>query len=75
MAVDCDPAALATAAKCYCYQDERQVDSILIYLLAQIAGNTATPSALAAAAKCYCFSDRPSRDAVITYLLCQIAAA
>ena len=44
----------------------------MIYLLAQIAGSTATPAELARAAACYCFPDQQSREAVIAYLLCQI---
>lgn len=61
-----------TAAKCYCFTPQ-QADAVIIYLLAQIAGNTSTPAQLAEAAKCYCFGNTPSRDAVMLYLLCAIA--
>ncbi len=71
-AINCDPAALSVAAKCYCYSDQRQSDSVLIYLLAQLASDTSTPAELAAKAKCYCF-DPKTAEAVKTYLLCQIA--
>lgn len=73
--INCDPAALARAAACFCYSDKKVEDAIMIYLLAQIAGDTSTPSALAQEAKCFCFADQTMRDAVITYLLCQIANA
>lgn len=69
-AISCDPATLARAAACYCF-NERQSREVITYLLAQIAGDTSTPAELAAKAKCYCF-DQKTADAVITYLLCQI---
>lgn len=47
----------------------------MIYLLAQIAGDTSTPAQLASKAKCYCFSDRKVAESVITMLLCNIANA
>jgi hypothetical protein len=74
MAITCDPAALASASACYCY-DKRTANAVLIYLLAQIAGNTMAPDALARAARCYCIGDAKSRDAVLFYLLCQAANA
>lgn len=74
MAITCDPAALASASACYCY-DKRTANAVLIYLLAQVAGNTMAPDALARAARCYCIGDAKSRDAVLFYLLCQAANA
>lgn len=71
MPLICEPNTLAEAASCYCLP-ERVQDSILIYLLAQIAGGETDPAALARLAKCYCFDKRTS-EAVKTYLLCQIA--
>lgn len=70
-AIDCNPAAIAAASKCFCLP-EKEANAAIVYLLAQIAGDTSTPSELAAKAKCYCFNKRTS-EAVITYLLCQIA--
>jgi hypothetical protein len=75
MAVSCDPSDLARASACYCFPRKQDSDAILIYLLAQIAENTATPAELAKAAACYCFPDQKSRDAVIAYLLCSIASS
>lgn len=73
--ISCTPSDLAQASKCFCFGDQRQIDSVIIYLLAQIAENTDTPSVLAKKAACYCFSDTRSRDAVMLYLLCAIADA
>lgn len=73
--ISCDPNDLAQSAKCFCFGDQRQIDSIIIYLLAQIAENTDSPSVLAKNAACYCFSDTKSREAVMLYLLCAIADA
>lgn len=75
MAVSCVPADLAAAAKCFCIEDKTVQASVMIYLLAQIAGNTMTPAQLVDAAKCYCIPDSTSRDAVMIYLLCQAATA
>lgn len=68
--INCDPATLAAAAKCYCL-NEKQSREVVIYLLAQIAGDTSTPAELAGKASCYCF-DQQTADAVITYLLCAV---
>lgn len=73
MPISCDPSALAKAAACYCYGDHKVEDSIIIYLLAQIAGDTSTPDELARKAACLCIEDKQSREAVMLYLLCQIA--
>lgn len=75
MSVSCDINDLANASKCYCYSDQKQVDAIIIYLLAQIAETTLTPAELAKQAACYCYPDTRSRDAVMLYLLCAIADA
>jgi hypothetical protein len=71
-AINCDPAAIAAASKCFCFP-EKEANAIIAYLLAQIAGDTSTPAELARKARCFCFGDDKSRDAVIAYLLCQIA--
>lgn len=73
--LDCAPAPLARASACYCYGDQKVADSVIIYLLAQIAGDTSTPAELAAKAKCYCFSDKQLADAVKLFLLCEAATA
>lgn len=75
MPISCEPNDLAVASKCFCFSDDKQVDAVLIYLLAQIAGDTSTPSQLAAKAACYCFEDERARNAVMLYLLCAIADA
>lgn len=75
MPIACEPNDLANAAKCLCFSDQRQIDSVMIYLLAQIAGNTDTPAQLAQKAACYCYGDARSIEAVKLYLLCAIADA
>lgn len=70
MAVSCTPNALSKASACYCFGDKKVEASVMIYLLAQIAGDASTPAALAKKAACYCF-DPKTRDAVMLYLLCQ----
>ena len=69
--MNCDPTTLAEAAQCFCYTDP-QFRGVMVYLLAQKAGNSMTPAQLAQQAACYCYDDRTSR-AVITYLLCLLA--
>lgn len=73
--VSCEPADLAQASKCFCFADQKQVDAVIIYLLAQIAQDTSTPAQLAQKAKCFCYPDTRARDAVMLYLLCAIADA
>lgn len=75
MAISCETADLTSASKCFCFGDQRMADSVVIYLLAQIAEDTSTPSELAKKAACYCYPDQRSRDAVMLYLLCSIAEA
>lgn len=71
--IDCsDPGALAEAAKCYCFANEKQATAIIIFLLWTIAESELTPEQLAQEAKCFCFADKRMADAVIAYLLCQI---
>lgn len=72
VAINCDPAALAKAAACYCSTEQQQLADI-VYLLKQIAGNTMTPAQLAQASACFC-SDKKTQYANITYLLCQISS-
>lgn len=74
MAINCDPATLARASACYCY-DQKVSDAVMIYLLAAIAGDTSTPKELAEKAKCYCFGDRQVAEAVKALLLCEAATA
>lgn len=73
MPVSCEPSDLATASKCFCFSDQKQIDGIIIYLLSQIAGDTSTPAQLAQKSACFCYADQRSRDAVMLYLLCAIA--
>lgn len=73
--ISCVPSDLAQSSKCFCYADQKQVDAVIIYLLATIAGDTSTPSELASKAKCFCYPDTRARDAVMLYLLCNIASS
>lgn len=75
MPISCDTNDLLQASKCYCFSNQTQIDSVIIYLLSQIAESTATPSELATSAACYCFPDKNTRESVMLYLLCQIADA
>lgn len=75
MAVSCVPADLAAASKCFCFNDKNVEMGVVIYLLAQIAGNTMTPAQLADVSKCFCFPDTRTQSAVELYLLCQIVNA
>lgn len=75
MPISCEPVDLAVASKCYCYGDKKLSEAVMIYLLAQIAGDSSTPAQLAAKAKCYCYGDRKTAESVITFLLCQLANA
>lgn len=72
--ISCNPSDVARASACYCF-NEQVSREVMIYLLAQIAGDTSTPAQLASKAKCYCFSDRKVAESVITMLLCNIANA
>ena len=73
MAVNCDPSKLAKLSACYCFEPKIS-NSVMIYLLANKAGDTSTPAQLAAKAKCYCFEPKVA-EAVKTMLLCNIATA
>jgi len=66
-----DPAALARASACYCF-NPKQSDAVTIYLLNRISGLNLDPDDLARNAKCFCF-DRKTAAAVKNYLLCNIA--
>lgn len=75
MAISCNTNDLAEASKCFCYNDQKQIDGIIIYLLKTIAEDASTPAELARKAACFCYPDTRSRDAVMLYLLCAIADA
>jgi hypothetical protein len=72
--IDCDPTALATASRCYCYQP-KIADAVIIYLLTQLAQDTSTPAELTAKAECYCFENEKVREGILTYLLCAVINA
>lgn len=74
-AISCDASDLAKASACYCYGNQKVEQSVMIYLLAEIAGDTSTPKELAEKAKCFCYGDQKVADSVVAYLLCQIANA
>ena len=71
--IDCDPAAIAEAAKCFCLP-EPAARAATLYLLNQISGLNLTPAQLAENSKCFCLNEKASRGAEL-YLLCQIANA
>ena len=72
-ALNCDPAAIAAASKCYCLP-EKEHRGAVVYLLNQISGLNLTPAQLAAASKCFCMNEKSS-DAAILYLVCNISNA
>lgn len=71
--INCDPAALALAAKCYCSPENVQ-RAEMIWLMMQIAGLNLTPSELAERSKCFCMDEQSSRAAML-YLTCAAAQA
>ena len=75
MPIDTTPRGIAAASACFVCQPEDTQRAEMIYLLAQLAGNTMTPAQLAAASKCYCYSDRRVAESVMVYLLQASAAA
>lgn len=76
MAISCVAADLVEASKCYACLSKEERESVMIYLLAQLAGEDATSTAdLAEAAKAYRALSGPMAKAVQNYLLCQIANA
>lgn len=73
MAVNCDPSALAQAAKCFfCLNASTQME-VQTYLLQQIAGDTSTPSQLAQKAAAFMALNPSTLREIQTYLLCVIA--
>jgi hypothetical protein len=72
--INCDPSTIAKLSACFCGPEDSQ-RAQMIYLLAQIAGNTMTPNQLAAAAACYNCIPQDLWQAEVTYLLCSIASA
>lgn len=72
--ISCDVNDLATASKCYCY-DEAQWRQVMVYLLAVTAGlDGLSPSELASRSACYCFTKDEWQKAM-AYLLCQAVNA
>lgn len=70
MAINCDPAELATAATCFSCLSPEQREAVKTYLLAVIAGGSLDPAVLSEAARC--FVCVPNQKAMQNYLLCQI---
>lgn len=80
MAINCDPAALVAAAKCFDCIPHRMQKAVELYLLAQTASalnpNVSTdPATLVKAAKCFSCVPKPMEEPLEEYLLCQLAAA
>jgi hypothetical protein len=72
MAVNCDPAALVAAAKCFECIPESMQKPVELYLLAVAAGGTLDPATLVRNAKCFNCIPKSMREPVEEYLLCQI---
>lgn len=79
--VNCDPAALVAAAKCFECIPHKMQKAVELYLLA-IAANITTggitstdPATLVKAAKCFACIPKSMEEPVQLYLECQIAKA
>lgn len=72
--VNCDPAALVSAAKCFDIDRKAQV-AVELYLLAVLAGGSLDPATLVRQARCFSCIPREMRDAVEIMLLCNAATA
>lgn len=80
MAVNCDPAALVAAAKCFECIPLSMQKAVELYLLAQIANGvnmavSTDPATLVKAATCFKCVPTSMEEPVEEYLLCQIALA
>lgn len=80
MAINCDPAALVAAAKCFDCIPHRMQKAVELYLLAQMANGanpaiSTDPATLVNAAKCFSCVPKAMEQPLEDYLLCQIAAA
>lgn len=74
MAVSCDAASLAAAAKCYTCYTPQQREAVKVYLAAVVAGlDNLTPAELMARAKCYVCLTPGQIKALRNYLICQAA--
>ena len=74
MAVSCEPADLAEAAKCFCLPEHLQL-AVQTYLLAVAAGGSTDPGTLAESAKDFRGLSARQLMEVQAYLLCQILNA
>lgn len=75
MAVNCDPAALVEAAKCYKCIPTGTQSEVMIMLLNVISGLNLTPQQLMERASCYKCIPTGMQPEVHTMLLCEIATA
>ncbi len=73
MAVNCEPAALVAAAKCFTCIPKSEQKHVELYLLAVAAGGSTDPATLVKAAKCFECIPREMQEDVELYLLCKIA--
>lgn len=72
---DCTPTSLMAQANCFksCLQPD-QIQAVIAYLLAQLAGGSTDPLVLFQQASCFHSCLNPHQlKAVQVYLLCQIA--
>ena len=73
MPIACEPDAIATASKCFCFP-EKEHRGAVVYLLNQISGLNLTPDQLAAASAKFQMNEKSS-EAAMLYLVCNIANA
>jgi hypothetical protein len=71
--INCDPNALAQAAKCFkCLSPQTNME-VQTFILAVLAGGSLDPSTLAQEAKAF-FGESPQYlEELKTYLICQLA--
>lgn len=70
--INCDPASLVDAAKCFECIPRGMEGPVTIYLLNQISGLNLTPAQLVDAAKCNRCIPPGQQNEIIIWLLCQI---
>lgn len=76
--IDCSPAAVAEAAKCFCIYDDQQQAAVELYLLARLAGGSMDPKTLmaeAAAAGFMGIQDKQMQEGLKILLLCNAVNA
>jgi hypothetical protein len=75
MAVNCDPAAIVAASKCFGCIPKSERAAVELYLLAVLAKGSLDPATLVSQSKCFSCVPREMREAVQIMLLCNAATA